>query len=52
MNKILEKFEEELISNAMENTGGVKAEAAKILGISRYSLLRKMKRIYGKGIKD
>ena len=52
MNKILEKFEEELISNAMENTGGVKAEAAKILGISRYSLLRKMKRIYGKGKKD
>lgn len=52
MNEILEKFEEELINNAMTNTGGVKAEAAKILGISRYSLLRKMKRIYGKGKKD
>ena len=52
MNEIVEIFEEELISNAMANAGGVKAEAAKILGISRYSLLRKMKRIYGKGKKD
>ncbi|MCD4720903.1 MAG: sigma-54 dependent transcriptional regulator [Desulfobacula sp.] len=52
MNDILEIFEEELISNALANAGGIKAEAAKILGISRYSLLRKIKRIYGKDKKD
>jgi two-component system response regulator AtoC len=45
LDKILEQFEEELIRSALKEARGVKSEAAKILGISRYALLRRMKRI-------
>jgi two-component system response regulator AtoC len=47
LNEILEKFEEELIDDALKKSGGIKSDAAERLGISRYALLRKMKRIYG-----
>ena len=40
-------YEKELIQNALHAAGGVKSEAANILGISRYALLRKMKRLFG-----
>ena len=40
-------YEKELIQKALHKAGGVKSEAANLLGISRYSLLRKMKRLFG-----
>ncbi|RLB22598.1 MAG: sigma-54-dependent Fis family transcriptional regulator [Deltaproteobacteria bacterium] len=43
----LAAYEKKLISEALERAGGVKSEAAKLLGVSRYSLLRKMKRLFG-----
>lgn len=42
----LAAFERGLITNALEKAGGIKTEASVILGISRYSLLRKMKRLF------
>lgn len=42
----LASFERNLITDALEEARGVKTEAASILGISRYSLLRKMKRLF------
>ncbi len=42
----LAAFERGLITDALEKAGGIKAEAAAILGISRYSLLRKIKRLF------
>ncbi len=43
----LAAYEKKLIGEALERAGGVKSEAAKLLGVSRYSLLRKMKRLFG-----
>ncbi|MGD8561770.1 MAG: sigma-54 dependent transcriptional regulator [Desulfarculaceae bacterium] len=43
----LSAFEKELISQALAQAGGVKTEAAQILGISRFALLRKIKRLFG-----
>jgi two-component system response regulator AtoC len=43
----LAALEKELISQALIQAGGVKTEAAQILGISRFALLRKMKRLFG-----
>jgi two-component system response regulator AtoC len=45
LDEILAEIEKELIHNALRKAKGVKSEAAKILGISRYALLRKMKRL-------
>jgi len=42
----LAAYERGLITDALEKAGGIKTEAAVILGISRYSLLRKMKRLF------
>ena len=42
----LAAFERRLISEALEKSGGNKTEAAAALGISRYSLLRKIKRLF------
>jgi len=42
----LASFERSLITQALEEADGVKTEAAATLGISRYSLLRKMKRLF------
>ncbi len=39
-------FERGLITEALEKTNDIKTEAAARLGISRYSLLRKMKRLF------
>jgi len=43
----LAAYEYSLISEALAATQGVKAAAADRLGISRYSLIRKMKRLFG-----
>ncbi|NNG00590.1 MAG: sigma-54-dependent Fis family transcriptional regulator [Desulfobacteraceae bacterium] len=48
LDEILDGFEKELIGSALKKTGGVKSETARILGISRYALLRRLKRLYGK----
>ncbi|MEN8245989.1 MAG: sigma-54 dependent transcriptional regulator, partial [Thermodesulfobacteriota bacterium] len=42
----LATFERGLISDALKKSGGIKTAAAANLGISRYSLLRKMKRLF------
>ncbi|MBW1947429.1 MAG: sigma-54-dependent Fis family transcriptional regulator [Deltaproteobacteria bacterium] len=42
----LAAYERMLINEALERTGGIKSEAAKLLGVSRYSLLRKIKRLF------
>jgi len=39
-------YERRLIAEALQKAGGVKTEAAALLGISRFSLLRKIKRLY------
>lgn len=39
-------YERSLISEALAATQGIKANAAELLGISRYALLRKMKRLF------
>ena len=44
----LEELEEDYIRHVLKLTGGVRTEAARILGIDRASLWRKMKR-YGLG---
>ena len=43
----LAEYERRLIREALEQCGGVKSQAARLLGISRYALLRKMKRLFG-----
>lgn len=42
----LETFEQKTINYALKQTGGVKTKAAKMLGISRFQLLRRMEK-YG-----
>jgi transcriptional regulator with PAS, ATPase and Fis domain len=42
----LAEVEEDLINRALSRTGGNKSEASRVLGISRYALLRRMQR-YG-----
>jgi two-component system response regulator PilR (NtrC family) len=42
----LAQVEEDLINRALSRTGGNKSEASRVLGISRYALLRRMQR-YG-----
>jgi len=44
----LAAFERSLVTDALEKAGGINTEAAAILGISRYSLLRKKKRLFSK----
>jgi len=38
----LESLEKRMIRQALKRAGNVKAEAARLLGISRYQLLRRM----------
>lgn len=45
LDQILFEVEEGLIRDALKKARGVKSEAAKLLGISRYALLRKMQRL-------
>jgi two-component system response regulator AtoC len=45
LDQILFEVEEALIRDALKKARGVKSEAAKLLGISRYALLRKMQRL-------
>jgi len=40
----LETIEKKMIIQALEKTGGMKAEAAELLGISRHQLLRRMRK--------
>ncbi|HOX43521.1 MAG TPA: sigma-54 dependent transcriptional regulator [Myxococcota bacterium] len=40
----LESLEKRMIEHALKQAGGVKAEAARILGISRFQLLRRLER--------
>ena len=42
----LESLEKRMIRQALRRAGNVKAEAARLLGISRYQLLRRMEK-YG-----
>jgi two-component system, NtrC family, response regulator AtoC len=42
----METLEEKLIHQALERTGGARTEAAKLLGLSRFQLLRRMQK-YG-----
>jgi two-component system, NtrC family, response regulator AtoC len=42
----LAMFERDLIDQALRKCSGIKTEAAAFLGISRYALLRKMKRLF------
>ncbi len=44
LTELVDRFERELIDKALQAAGGVKSEAAARLGISRYALLRKLKR--------
>lgn len=45
-------YEESLIREALEKAGGVKADAARLLGVSRYALLRKLKSFGDDGDSD
>ncbi|MBW1873373.1 MAG: hypothetical protein JRJ19_14990, partial [Deltaproteobacteria bacterium] len=40
----LEALEKRMIVHALEQTGNVKSEAARLLGISRFQLMRRMDR--------
>lgn len=40
----LDRYERSLLSQALAKTGGVRAEAARQLGLSRYALLRRLRR--------
>ncbi len=42
-------YEESLIKDALEKSGGVKADAARLLGVSRFALLRKIKALGDEG---
>jgi two-component system response regulator AtoC len=42
----LAQFEKGLIEQALQQAGGIKSDAASFLGISRYALLRRMKRLF------
>ncbi len=42
----MEHLERELIKRALERTGGNQSQAAKLLGLSRYGLLKKLKRLH------
>lgn len=46
MEEILGRFEKLLIENALTKCDGVKAKAARMLGISRYALLRRINRLH------
>lgn len=43
----LRQFERQLIRDALEKSRGVKTEAARLLGVSRYALIRKLKILEG-----
>ena len=44
----LAAYERQLISQALTESNGVKSEAARLLGINRYALLRKINRLFEK----
>jgi two-component system response regulator AtoC len=46
LEEILSSFEKEVIHGALQKANGVKSDAARILGISRYALMRRLKRIH------
>lgn len=50
LSQVVDRFERELIEKALKEAGGVKSEAAALLGISRYALLRKLKRYPSSGV--
>jgi DNA-binding NtrC family response regulator len=41
----MERLERSLIRAALDRTGGNQSAAARVLGISRYGLIKKMKRL-------
>lgn len=43
----LQDYEKRLIDNALKSAGGMKNRAAEILGISRFSLMRRMRKLFG-----
>ena len=43
----VDRLERELINRAMERTGGNQTQAAQLLGLSRYGLQKKLKRLEG-----
>lgn len=43
----LRDYEKRLIDNALKSAGGIKSRAAEILGISRFSLMRRMRKLFG-----
>jgi two-component system response regulator AtoC len=45
LDDILAGVEKELIQGALQKADGIKAEASRILGISRYSLIRRLKKL-------
>jgi two-component system NtrC family response regulator len=45
LQKVLEEVEEDLITRALEEVGGNQTRAAELLGISRHTLIYKMKKI-------
>ncbi|KIX12782.1 sigma-54-dependent transcriptional regulator [Dethiosulfatarculus sandiegensis] len=46
LDETLSELERQLILEALNKSGGVKSEAARLLGISRFALARKMKRLF------
>ncbi|MGE5381422.1 MAG: helix-turn-helix domain-containing protein, partial [Methylocystaceae bacterium] len=46
----LERLEKELIFQALEKAGGNQTQAAKLLGISRYTLIYRMEKYGFKGV--
>lgn len=47
LEKRLLEYEKRIIEDAVRSADGVKHKAAEILGISRFSLMRRLKKIYG-----
>jgi DNA-binding NtrC family response regulator len=45
LKKMLEDLERKFIQQALERTGGVKSQAAKLLGLNRTTLIEKMKKL-------